>query len=322
MHLAPAVSRHVYTVMHQKFGSPRPQQSATRILAKLLTTHNSINMRAFGTEISANRRRKGELSIAARQSIISKAEAGASTTELAEEFSCISKCIRDTLKRYQQTGSNASRARSGRPPILSRREERALWRQARKNAKIQYRELIKETSLRRTISRSTAYRALKREGLTNFRAKRRPKIDQSTARERLQWARTYRDVNWRRLTLRFSDECSVEKAKGQNTEWVFRYPWEKWKPSMITEVYTSRSPAQMVWASIWIDSRGRTQRSPLVIMDRDPDAPRGGYSAQSYIEALEQGLLPNYRPGERFIQDNTRIHTVNKSTNLLISYGI
>jgi hypothetical protein len=28
-------------------------------------------------------------------------------------------------------------------------------------------------------------------------------------------------------------------------------------------------------------------------MQRDPDAPRGGYSAQSYIQALQQGLLPH-----------------------------
>jgi hypothetical protein len=28
-------------------------------------------------------------------------------------------------------------------------------------------------------------------------------------------------------------------------------------------------------------------------MQRDPDAPRGGYSAQSYVQALQQGLLPH-----------------------------
>ncbi|KAF1967611.1 hypothetical protein BU23DRAFT_658832, partial [Bimuria novae-zelandiae CBS 107.79] len=88
-------------------------------------------------------------------------EARASLAELAEEFSCTLKCVRATLKRYQQTGSNASRARLGRPPTLTRREERSLWRQARKSAKIQYRELIKEASLSKTICHKTAYRALK-----------------------------------------------------------------------------------------------------------------------------------------------------------------
>jgi hypothetical protein len=61
---------------------------------------------------------------------------------------------------------------------------------------------------------------------------------------------------------------------------------------MMSEVGTSCKPAQMVWASVWLDERGRPRRSPLVIMERDHDAPRHGYSSQSYIEALRKGLLP------------------------------
>jgi hypothetical protein len=51
----------------------------------------------------------------------------------------------------------------------------------------------------------------------------------------------------------------------------------------------------MVWGLIWVDKRGRARRLNLVIMERNSDAPRGGYSAQSYIEALKKGLLPHYR---------------------------
>ena len=78
----------------------------------------------------------------------------------------------------------------------------------------------------------------------------------------------------------------------------------------------------MVWASIWIDSRGRTQRSLLVIMTRDPNSARNSYSANSYIEALEEGLLPNYQPGERFMIDNASIHTAERTSEFLTDYGI
>jgi hypothetical protein len=78
---------------------------------------------------------------------------------------------------------------------------------------------------------------------------------------------------------------------------------------MITEVSTSRLPAQMVWGAIWLDERGRPRRSLLVIMERDPDALRNGYTARSYIAALEEGLLPYYRQSQLFMQDNARIHT-------------
>ena len=48
----------------------------------------------------------------------------------------------------------------------------------------------------------------------------------------------------------------------------------------------------MVWGAIWLDERGRALRSNLVIMERDLNAKNRGYSAQSYIEALNKGLFP------------------------------
>jgi hypothetical protein len=61
---------------------------------------------------------------------------------------------------------------------------------------------------------------------------------------------------------------------------------------MITEVGTSRKPAQIVWVSVWLDELGVARRSKLIIMERDIDAPKRGYSSRSYIKALEKGLLP------------------------------
>jgi hypothetical protein len=64
----------------------------------------------------------------------------------------------------------------------------------------------------------------------------------------------------------------------------------------------------MVWGAIW-----KGGRSPLVIMTRDPKSLRQGYSANSYIWALEEGLEPFYRPGTFYLQDNARIYTAKKS---------
>jgi transposase len=165
--------------------------------------------RSFGTEISGNRRLHGELSIDARNGIISKSKAGASTAELAAEFLVTSKCVRDTLRRYSKTGSNTSRPRSGRPSILTPREIRTLYRHTRKTPKIQYKQLIEEAHLEKTYSTRTAYRVLKNEGLTNFRAKRRPKITRETAQQRLSFCHAYKNIDWRNTIIRFSDECLV-----------------------------------------------------------------------------------------------------------------
>ena len=77
---------------------------------------------------------------------------------------------------------------------------------------------------------------------------------------------------------------------------------------MLDPTGTSRKPAQMVWACVWLDEHGHPQRSKLVIMEHDPDAKMQGYSAKSYIQALKKGLLPHYRCSQLFMQDNAGIH--------------
>ena len=69
----------------------------------------------------------------------------------------------------------------------------------------------------------------------------------------------------------------------------------------------------MVWASFW-----DTGRSSLYIMDRDFESKKHGYSAESYLEVLDDqvGLifeeLGRNRDKYDFIQDNTSIYTVRK----------
>jgi hypothetical protein len=50
--------------------------------------------------------------------------------------------------------------------------------------------------------------------------------------------------------------------------------------------------SQMVWASIW-----RGSQLKLVVMKSDPKAKKQGYSVNSYIWGLEEGLIENYKPG-------------------------
>ena len=76
----------------------------------------------------------------------------------------------------------------------------------------------------------------------------------------------------------------------------------------------------MVWGAIWLTPNGRVGRSPLIIMERDPA--KNGYSANSYTETLTRGLLPQYRPGQIFMQDNVPIHNAKYIKNFLEKHGI
>jgi transposase len=271
--------------------------------------------RQFGQELNQNARRGPNITVSQREQIIGMLRSGSTIPEVADAYGRTDRAIRDLRKKYNQTGSVQDKPRSGRPPILSTHQKKILYRKARSKPKIEYSELRKDGifvnadgTLSKPPSRTTLYRLLKGRGLTNHRCKKRPKFNRGHAALRLKFAREYRRFPWGRRTLKFSDECSVAKGAGQNQQWAFRFPWEKWKPEMIEAIGTARAPQQMVWASIWLDERGRARRSNLVIMERDLDAQKRGYSAKSYIEALTKGLLPHYRRSQLFMQDGAGIH--------------
>jgi transposase len=270
----------------------------------------------FGQELNQTVRRGPNMSVEIRDRIVGMIISGCSITEAAEAYDWPVRTIHHLYKKYLQTGTTQDRPRSGRPPVLSVNQKKIIYRKARAAPKIEYSKLIEEGvfvnadgTASKPPSKSTLYRALKRRGLTNYRCKVRPKLNRGHALKRMKFCRDYQQFPWGRRTLKFSDECSVQKGSGHNQEWCFRYPWEKWKKEMISEVGTSRKPAQMVWASIWVDERGCARKSDLVIMDRDFNAPKHGYSSQSYLEALRKGLLPYWRRTQLFMQDNARIHT-------------
>jgi transposase len=274
------------------------------------------NQRQISQELDQNVRRKPNLTIAQRNEAVGMSAAGASLKEIAQYFGRTTQGIGKLLKKYHTTHTVEDKPRSGRPSILSRHQKKLIYRAARAAPKLEYKELAEvgvlvnpDDTPSKPPSRSTLYRVLKGLGLTNFRCKKRPKLTRGYALARLRFCRTWINFPWHRRTLKFSDDCTIEKGTGQNTEWVFRFPWETWNLNMIQTYGTGKRPSQMVWGCIWLDERGCPRRSPLVIMERDPDALRGGYSSQSYIQALTEGLLPHWRRSQQFMQDNARVHT-------------
>jgi transposase len=269
------------------------------------------------------------MTIEERNQAIGMIAAGCTRGEVAAAFGRSRQCIGRLVIKYNTTNAVNDKPRSGRPHILSRRQEKMVYRTARCNPKMEYEQLANTTMLishdgtpSKPPSRSTLYRVLKRHSLTNHRAKKRPKLTRGHALARLRFCRTWTKFPWHRRTLKFSDECTIEKGTGQNREWVFRFPRETWNLNMIQTFGTGKRPSQMVWGCIWLDERGRPRRSPLVIMERDPDAPHGGYSSQSYIQALTEGLLPHWRPSQQFMQDNARVHTARRTRAFLAEHHI
>lgn len=181
--------------------------------------------RQFGREIFLNVRRGPNISSDYCLRIISKRQCGWSVKDLAAEFKRSESAIKYTIKTYATRAKTQERPRSGRPPIISKRQKKLLWRTVRAQPKIQYKELKKvmqvalsDGTLLPPSSRSTLYRELRNVGLTNWRCKKRPKITHANALARLRWCRDFRNFQWHRSTPKFSDECSIQKGIGHDNE--------------------------------------------------------------------------------------------------------
>ena len=103
----------------------------------------------------------------------------------------------------------------------------------------------------------------------------------------------------------WSDECSIERGSGKDRSWVFRLPHQKWDKEMVDTYKKGKDISVMVWAAF----SGALGRSSLYVMDRDAESKKGGYSARSYLEVLEENIPRCYDFGLTFMQDNAPIHT-------------
>lgn len=274
-------------------------------------------------------RRGPNMSLDERNIAIGMLQAGATYQEVAAKFGRDASTIRRLHQKYNTTRTTKDRPRSGRPSILSTYQKKIVCRVVRRTPKILYQRLAAESvfvthngSPSKPPSRRTLYRVLVRFNIRKYQCKGRPKLTLIHIQKRYVFACRHQQFPWHRRTVKFSDECSVQKGSGAQREWCFRYPHEKWNKDMITEVCPSQGPQQMVWGAIWLDRRGHPRRSPLVIMERDENAPRSGNSSQSYIQVLRQGLLPHYRPGQVFMHDNARIHTSRAVRTFLADHHI
>lgn len=275
-------------------------------------------MRRFGTEISGNRGPGCELSSEQRVYAIAQYEAGVPAAQIADALRCAKSTIYATINRARELHSVKSRPRSGQPAKLTDRDKRHAYTIARRHPRMRYSELQETAGL--DVHPRTIARALHERNIYKRLAVKKFKLTEDHARQRLEFAYKYRHwkaEDWHKVL--FSDECSVERGTGRVRLWVFRKPNEKFRaPGMIDEVKKGKDLSQMFWAAVW----GTGERTELVMMERDNLGARLGYTRNSYIWALEEGLIPVYEPGQIFQQDNAPIHTAEDVKEWLERHGI
>jgi transposase len=132
--------------------------------------------------IDGNRRRGNELSPYQRGILIGAARPGITIASLAKDARIPESTIRDTLEKSSSRNNGKTLERSGRPPILTQRASQHILRIIRTDPFVSYSGIRLQTGL--TISDSTILRHLKESGYGHYRAKKRPRLTEETARIR------------------------------------------------------------------------------------------------------------------------------------------
>ena len=83
-----------------------------------------------------------------------------------------------------------------------------------------YEKLRERTRLE--MCTKTIYRILKDYGLTNWLAKKRPRLTPEVAAKQLQWAIEHKDWSYEEWSkIIWLDECSVKQGTGKRRRWVW-----------------------------------------------------------------------------------------------------
>lgn len=144
-------------------------------------------MRVPITETSANRGPRAQLSEQERAIALQKLADGMSQRQVAAAMRCAKSTITRLKDHYQTTESLKPTPRTGRPHVITDREERQIARMARSRPDWTYKQV--SDALMTNVSHRTIFRILKSLDIINRRGTKNPQMTReigSTPHEQLQ----------------------------------------------------------------------------------------------------------------------------------------
>jgi transposase len=144
-----------------------------------------MNQRRALAPLEINRSYGQELSPYQRGQISAYKAVGLTNQQISENLHCGKTTVFDNLVKNPLRNNGHSLSRKGRPPALNRTQKRNILRVIRSNPKITYQALKLEVGVE--VHRTTLYRMLKDEGITNWISKKRPLLTSEHAAKRLAW---------------------------------------------------------------------------------------------------------------------------------------
>jgi len=230
--------------------------------------------------------KKKELTAEQRGAILFCRQRGDSYRKIAKTVRCGLTTIANTLKRHAETGTAASKKRSGRPRALGTAAAEHLktlvTTDNRRLCLAQVRDLW-EQETGQDVCEATIRRTLHLVGLKNCVARRKPLISPANIDARLKWCRDHAHWTTRKWAkVLWSDEATFTQFPQARTSRVWREPEDEWSLSCASAT-VKHSPSRMHWGCF-----SRKGVGPIVPL-------HGSVTGSTHVEVLRKRALPTMR---------------------------
>ena len=167
----------------------------------------------------------GKISLIERQKVIVLHEEGYSQRQISSKPGYSKTAVTEIIKKFRETGSLKDKKRSGRPPKLTKDDDKYLKTLSLRNRKKTSTEMGKDinTATGKNVSSSCIRRHLLKSGLRGCVAIRKPLLRRGNKEKRLKYAKQHKDCTQEMFNqVLYTDESKFEIFGTKRRQYVRR----------------------------------------------------------------------------------------------------
>ena len=203
--------------------------------------------------------------------------------------------------------------RRGKNKGLTRREKSAIIRNVRTDRQQTLAQLCKYGTGVHPLCKPTVLRVLKEAGFAWRATIGKPFLKPRHLRARLKWAKAHKNwtvEDWAQVI--WSDESGRHLGNYSRKDRAWSRADERLDPSVMHGTHAQNRSYVGYWASISMDGTG-----PIYVLPH-----KTTMKAALYQDILKDYLLPHYKIGNIFQQDNARYHTTKEVLNFFRDHDV
>ena len=252
-----------------------------------------------------------------RESIIRMRSDGEKESRIAKQLNCHQSTVSRTIKRWNEEQSLSERVRSGRPRKTTLRMDRLITRMSKCDRFRTSTDIAATLSQVHNVqlSKRTIRRRLCHAGLFGRSAQKKPFINLTNRRKRLQWAKDHRHwtfADWSKVL--FSDESQFVRVHSTGRVYIRRSLSETYSTLCTRPTVQSGGDSAMIWGCFSASGVG-----PIRHIEGRMNAESYSHIITNIVDQQMEEVIPitGY-----YQHDNAPIHTARRIQQLMNSLHI